>query len=362
MALRTPLYDRHVRLGARLVDFGGWEMPLHYGSQIEEHNAVRAACGVFDVSHMRAIDVDGEQARPFLGHLLANDVARLIRPGQALYSCMLNDHGGVVDDLLVYLRPSGFRLVVNAGTAASDVRWMNEKATPFDVRLTERVDLAILAIQGPQAIAQIGVWAQSAGATEAIRALQFFEANEFGDRFCSRTGYTGEDGYELILPTEQAGDVWDGLIESGAAPCGLGCRDTLRLEAGMNLYGQDMDASTSPFEAGLAWTVSMKSSRQFIGRAALESMQAGGVTQRQVGLLLEDPGILRAHMPVITKTGNGLTTSGGYSPTLGRSIALARIPVGETEGRADIEVRGKLLKARIVQPPFVRRGKVQIAL
>jgi aminomethyltransferase len=362
MALRTPLYDRHVRLGARLVDFGGWEMPLHYGSQIEEHNAVRTACGVFDVSHMRAVDVGGEQAREFLSYLLANDVARLTRQGQALYSCMLNEHGGVVDDLLVYLRPSGFRLVVNAGTAASDVRWMIEISATFDVRITERGDLAILAIQGPESINRIEIWAKTVGAAATIRGLPAFEATEFSDRFCSRTGYTGEDGYELILPAEQAGDVWNELIESGVRPCGLGCRDTLRLEAGMNLYGQDMDASASPLESGLAWTVSMKSRRQFIGRAALESMQAGGITQRQVGLLLEDPGILRAHMPVMTQTGKGMTTSGGYSPTLGRSIALARIPIGQTDGRAEIEVRGKLLKARIVQPPFVRRGQIQIAL
>jgi aminomethyltransferase len=362
MALKTPLYDRHAELGARLVDFGGWDMPLNYGSQIEEHHAVRRTAGVFDVSHMRVVDIDGAESQAFLKRLLANDVGRLTRPGQALYSCMLNERAGVVDDLIVYRRSVGYRLVVNAGTADADVEWMVLQGTPFAVRLRERRDLAILAVQGPEALATTDLlFGDAAG---DVRELGGFESAESPDGeawFCARTGYTGEDGFELILPSSDVVATWNRLLEAGVRPCGLGARDTLRLEAGMNLYGQDMTAETSPLESGLAWTVAMGTDRAFIGRGALERQLAEGLRYRQVGLLLEAPGVLRSHMIVKTSNGDGEITSGSYAPTLGRSIALARVPVSCADDVA-VDVRGKLLAARVVRPPFVRRGRIQINL
>ncbi len=362
MALKTPLYDRHAELGARLVAFGGWDMPLNYGSQIEEHHSVRRAAGVFDVSHMRVVDIDGAEAQAFLQSLLANDVRRLTRPGQALYSCMLNERGGVVDDLIVYRRSVGYRLVVNAGTADADLEWMAFHGASIAVRLRERRDLAILAVQGPEALATADVLlGDAASEVRALRGFEFAESPNTEAWFCARTGYTGEDGFELILPSSHVVAAWDRLLEVGVRPCGLGARDTLRLEAGMNLYGQDMDAETSPLESGLAWTVAMGSDRDFIGRLALERQLSEGLRNRQVGLLLEAPGVLRSHMTVKTDTGDGQITSGSYAPTLGRSIALARIPISCGSAVA-VDVRGKLLNARVVRPPFVRRGRIQIDL
>jgi aminomethyltransferase len=354
---KTPLFELHQELGARIVDFGGWEMPVQYASQIGEHHAVRRAAGVFDVSHMCPVDLKGARVRQFLQHLLANDVAKLKLPGKALYSCMLNEAGGVLDDLIVYfLNESWFRLVVNAGTRDKDLAWIRCVSQEFDVSVTERTDLAILAIQGPEARAKT-VTLLSASAAAAAMALGPFFGREIDGWFVARTGYTGEDGFEVMLPGSDAVRIWRELNAAGVAPCGLGARDTLRLEAGMNLYGHEMDESTHPFESGLAWTVAMQpADRQFIGRTSLENVTP---SRQLVGLILEDRGVLRSHQKVITPSGTGEITSGTFSPTLERSIALARVPAGAVQ-HVQADIRGKLLNARVVKPPFVRFGKPMI--
>lgn len=363
MGLKTPLYTQHVELGARIVDFGGWDMPLHYGSQIEEHHAVRSAAGMFDVSHMTIVDFSGPEAKPFLRKLLANDVARLTVTGKALYSCMLNEHGGVVDDLIVYyLNDELYRVVVNAATREQDLAWIAAQVGEFDVTVTEQPDAAMIAVQGPEA-REFASRLLDPLVREQALALKPFHALAAGDYFIARTGYTGEDGWEIVLPAERAGDFWNQLAESGVRPCGLGARDTLRLEAGMNLYGTDMDQSTSPLASGLAWTIAWEpTDRQFIGRDALEQQRAAGPTPRFCGLLLEDRGVLRNHLRVVVDDGaDGEITSGGFSPTLNRSIAMARLPAGDYD-RAQVEIRGKLLAVRVVKSPFVRNGKVCIEL
>jgi aminomethyltransferase len=366
MALHTPLYDRHRELGARLVDFGGWDMPLHYGSQIEEHHAVRRDAGMFDVSHMRVVDLDGPQASEFLRRLLANDVARLTTAGKALYSCMLNEAAGVIDDLIVYYGDrTHFRLVVNAGTADKDLAWIGRQAAAFDVAVAPRRDLAMLAVQGPNARAK-AAGLLPAGARAQVLRLGTFVAAPLemlgGSAFVARTGYTGEDGFEIMLAAEHVVSLWNQLLAAGVRPCGLGARDTLRLEAGMNLYGNDMDESTSPLESGLGWTLVFDPPREFIGREALLAQTAAGVPRKLVGLLLEDKGVLRSHQTVYAgSAGEGQTTSGSYSPTLERSIALARIPAASPE-HVEVDVRGKRLRARVVRLPFVRHGRPLVAL
>ena len=357
MTRQTPLHDIHRAAGAKLVDFAGWDMPLHYGSQIEEHHLVRRAAGMFDVSHMLALDLSGTDARPWLRHLLANDVAKLSTPGRALYSCMLNADGGVIDDLIVYhFTPVRYRIVVNAGTADGDLAWMRQNCSSFEVSLAPRRDLAMIAVQGPQAID--AVWQAIPGSREATQGLAAFEAAEFGEMLLARTGYTGEDGIEISLPATQAEATWNALLGAGVKPAGLGARDTLRLEAGMSLYGQDIDASVTPLESGLGWTVDRKSSRDFIGRQALETRP---VTRRVVGLVLLERGMLRAHQPVATEHGNGETTSGSFSPTMNCAIALARVPRAVAPGdTVHVEVRDRRLPARVVKPPFVRHGKILV--
>jgi aminomethyltransferase len=350
---RTPLYSAHLEAGARLVDFAGWEMPLHYGSQLEEHHAVRRDAGMFDTSHMRAIDVEGSGARAFLRYALANDVARLRQPGKALYSCLLNDAGGVLDDLIVYyLRDDLFRAIVNAGTAGKDLRWL-EGLRSSGVTLRPRRDLAMIAVQGPQAREK--TFQALPGLRAAAEPLGAFFGAQAGDAFVARTGYTGEDGFELLVPADHALETWRRLADAGVQPCGLGARDTLRLEAGMNLYGHDMDESVTPLESGLAWTVSSDDTREFVGKAALARKPARELT----GLVLRGRGgVLRAHQKVQAANGGGEVTSGGFSPTLERSIALARLPAGTAPGATvQVEVRDKKLDALVVKPPFVRRGK-----
>jgi glycine cleavage system T protein (aminomethyltransferase) len=351
---RTPLNDTHRGLGAKMVDFGGWDMPLHYGSQIEEHHAVRRDAGMFDVSHMLPLDIEGESTREFLTYLVANNVAKLKTPGKAIYSCMLNEAGGVIDDLIIYWRgASRFRIVVNAGTSDQDIVWMHRQAQPYAVTLAPRRDLAMLAVQGPRARER--VWEAMPGVEDVSASMKPFNAVEVGEMFVARTGYTGEDGFEIMLPVKAVRYFWEALTGVGVRPCGLGARDTLRLEAGMNLYGQDMDETTSPLESGLAWTVDLQSERDFIGKAALQSRD---ITQQLVGLLLLDRGVLRTHQKVDTKHGQGEITSGSFSPTLGRSIALARIPLGIAPGEdVEVEVRDKKLNAKVVKYPFVRNGK-----
>ena len=361
MGSKTPHYDKHVESGARIVDFGGWDMPLHYGSQKDEHHAVRSEAGMFDVSHMTIVDLEGDNARDFLRYLLANDVARLKDYGKALYSCMLNETGGVIDDLIVYyLADDDYRIVVNAATREKDLAWIRQHAAEFDVRVSERPELAMIAVQGPKAREMAAPVIPEAYRDDAL-ALKPFFGMDAGDFFVARTGYTGEDGWEIVMPPSAAHDVWDQLLAAGVVPCGLGARDTLRLEAAMNLYGSDMDETISPLEAGLGWTVAWEpTDRDFIGRAALEVEKARTDRRRFVGLLLEDKGVLRNHMKVVVEgIGDGEITSGGFSPTLGRSIALARVPAGDYD-RAKVEVRGKLLNVRIVKPPFVRNGKACI--
>lgn len=361
MASRTPLYDQHVEAGARLVDFGGWDMPLHYGSQKEEHHAVREGAGMFDVSHMTIVDLRGKRVREFLRYLLANDVAKLTDSGKALYTSMLNEDGGVIDDLIVYfMDESWFRVVVNAATRDKDLAWISQHAATYDVAVDERDELAMIAVQGPQARASaascIGEeWRQAA------LDLKPFYGMEAGELFVARTGYTGEDGWEIVMPAAQAPVIWDQLLAAGVAPCGLGARDTLRLEAAMNLYGSDMDETISPLEAGLGWTVAWEpADRDFIGRGPLEKMRVDVTRRRFVGLLLEDKGVLRSHQRIVVDgIGDGEITSGGFSPTIGRSIALARVPAGDYD-RAQVDVRGKLLNVRIVKTPFVRNGQVRI--
>ena len=364
MGRKTPLYSTHLARGARMVDFGGWDMPVDYGSQIEEHHRVRRSAGMFDVSHMCVVDIRGPEARPFLSLLLANDVGRLRAPGAALYSCMLDRQGGVLDDLIVYfLAENWFRLVINAGSRAADLAWMRAVAreSVTRVEIIERVDLAMIAVQGPQSRERVAGVLEPQDVVPML-ALRPFTSRLCGEWFVARTGYTGEDGFEIALPLEEAEAVWKALEAVGVAPCGLGARDTLRLEAGMNLYGNDMDADTNPLECGLGWTVAFEpASRDFLGREALESARAGlGPARRQVGLLLEGAGVLRAgHKVLVPGIGEGVVTSGSFSPTLGRSIGLARVP-RDTGDSVQVEIRGKLLPARVVKPPFVRHGRALI--
>ena len=360
MGLKTPLYDKHLEAGAKLVDFGGWDMPVNYGSQKEEHHAVRRRAGVFDVSHMTIVDLAGERAKVFLQRLLANDVGRVTTPGKALYTCMLNDSGGVIDDLIVYhFSDTDYRMVVNAATREKDLNWIRAQAESFGVQVTERAELSMLAVQGPEARTLAAPVVGEAWRDPAL-ALKPFTAMHAGDLFVARTGYTGEDGWEIVAPAADAPRIWDRLLAAGVAPCGLGARDTLRLEAAMNLYGNDMDETISPLEAGLGWTVAWEpADRDFIGRPALEAQRQGD-TRRFVGLLLEDKGVLRAHQRIVVDgVGEGEITSGGFSPTIERSIGLARVPAGDYD-RAKVDIRGKLLDVRVVRTPFVRNGEIRI--
>ncbi len=344
-----------------MVDFGGWDMPLHYGSQLDEHHAVRRDSGMFDVSHMLAIDIKGDGTRDFLRRLVANNVDKLVQPGKALYSCMLNPHGGVIDDLIIYyLSETHFRIVVNAGTADKDLAWLLEKRDEFapGLEIIPRRDLAMIAVQGPNASAR--VWQVIEGSQAATEGLKLFQSVLFGKYFIARTGYTGEDGFEIMLPADDAIQFWNALFAAGVTPAGLGARDTLRLEAGMNLYGQDMDETTSPLESGLGWTVDLKSDREFIGRPALLEKP---VKQQLIGLVLLDRGVLRSHQKVTIPgdQGEGEITSGGFSPTLNQSIALARVPVSVAAGdEVQVIVRDKKLRAKVVKYPFVRNGKILV--
>ncbi len=363
MGHRTPLYDKHIELGAKMVDFGGWDMPIHYGSQLEEHHQVRRDAGMFDVSHMVVSDFKGDKVRDFLRALVANNVDKLKTPGRALYTCMLNSKGGVIDDLIVYyLNEQWFRIVSNAGTHDKDMAWMQAAAKEFGVAMTERSDLAMIAVQGPNAKEKVYA-ALGENLREAAGSLKPFHSVTIGELMIATTGYTGEDGFEIILPAKAAGFTWQMLLEAGVKPIGLGARDTLRLEAGMNLYGSDMDETTTPFEAGLAWTVALEpKDRKFVGREALEKQLAAGVPRALVGLVLEDKGVLRNHMKVFTPAGEGEIMSGSFSPTLNKSIALARVPAATAVGsRVEVDIRGKRLPARVVKYPFARNGKSCLA-
>jgi len=378
MTEKTVLNATHRALGARMVDFGGWDMPINYGSQIEEHHAVRRDAGMFDVSHMTVIDLHGARTREFLRHLLANSVDKLKVHGKALYSCMLNEQGGVIDDLIVYyLGEEFFRLVVNAGTRAKDLAWIEQQAKAFDVQestsvaggrmpgatgveVKERPDFAMIAVQGPNARAKVIDLLHEVDRARIEQLGKFSAAAAQGPHgmplFVARTGYTGEDGFEIIVPAEHAVALWEALRATGVAPAGLGARDTLRLEAGMNLYGQDMDESVSPWEANLGWTIALDEGRHFIGRAALEAQQAAGVKRVMVGVVLDEKGVLRHGQTVLTANGAGEILSGSFAPTLNKAVAFARIPAGEP-GDLRVDIRGRELPLRQVKYPFVRDGK-----
>lgn len=363
MLKMTPLNQSHRDMNAKMVDFGGWDMPLHYGSQLDEHHKVRQDAGMFDVSHMLPVDIKGDNVRVFLRQLVANNVDKLTLPGKALYSCMLTPQGGIIDDLIIYfLSETWFRVVVNAGTADKDVAWMLKQRDELapNLTITPRRDLAMIAVQGPNA--RTKVWQVIPGSQATTEELKQFQSAVVGQYFIARTGYTGEDGFEIILPAADAAAFWKSLHAAGAAPAGLGARDTLRLEAGMNLYGQDMDETQNPLESGLAWTVDLKSERDFIGKQALLNTT---VTQQLVGLVLIDRGVLRSHQQVVGQQGDtkyyGEITSGGFSPTMNQSIALARIPVQIAMGdEIHVIVRDKQLRAKVVKYPFVRNGKVLV--
>jgi aminomethyltransferase len=360
MTNKTPLFDRHVAAGAQMVDFGGWDMPLHYGSQIDEHHRVRESAGAFDVSHMTIVEVSGAQSRTYLRRLLANDIAKLTDPGTGLYSCMLNDRGGVVDDLIAYRRVgNAYRLIVNAATRLRDLAWMKSVAADFELALQERTDLIMLAVQGPDACAAAAPWLPGAVGPAALK-LASFACVERDEVFVARTGYTGEDGWEIILPVESGLRLWDDIVAAGIAPCGLGARDTLRLEAGLSLYGQDMDEETSPLVSALGWTVAWEpGERDFVGRQALENERNRLNQEKLVGLILQDRGIMRHGQRVITPAGDGIITSGSFSPTIRRSIALARLP-GAVTGDCRVEIRNAERRAKIVRPPFVRNGRILV--
>ncbi|MFT3789857.1 MAG: glycine cleavage system aminomethyltransferase GcvT [Rudaea sp.] len=359
MTQQTIINSTHRALGAKMVDFGGWDMPLNYGSQIEEHHTVRRDAGMFDVSHMTVVDLHGARTREFLRRLLANSVDKLKAPGKALYSCMLNERGGVIDDLIVYfLAEDFFRVVVNAATRDKDLVWIEKQARTFDVNVAERADLAMIAVQGPNARARVHSLLSPA-VREAAAKIGKFSATEGDGLFIARTGYTGEDGYEIIVSEKDTVALWNKLKDAGVAPAGLGARDTLRLEAGMNLYGQDMDETITPWEAGLAWTVSLEPGRDFIGREALEEQKTNGVKRALVGLVMDEKGVLRHGQRVVTPKGDGEILSGTFSPTLGKAIAFARVPAGATDG-IEVDIRGKLVPVRLVKYPFVRDGRSQI--
>jgi len=354
--LTTPLYPHHEQAGAQIVEFAGWLMPMHFGSQINEHHAVRQDVGIFDVSHMAITDIVGENAYTFLRYLLANDVAKLQNPGKALYSCMLNETGGILDDLLVYyLQPHYYRLVTNAGTKNKIQNWLTKQNQQFSAEIHPRDDLAIIAVQGPQSPQKLNnvlsVYQQT------LQALPAFNSTEISNMTLSRTGYTGEDGYEIMLAHDKASELWQQLLRADCQPAGLGARDTLRLEAGLNLYGEDMDEQSYPMECNLGWTIAWEpKEREFIGRQALEAAY-GTTYYRTRGLMLESGGILRAKQKVITADGaEGLITSGSYAPSLHCSVALAKIPK-KCQLPLTVQLRNRQLAVKTVKPPFVRNGK-----
>ncbi|MBS9780034.1 MAG: glycine cleavage system aminomethyltransferase GcvT [Moraxellaceae bacterium] len=374
---KTPFYQSHLDSGGKVVDFHGWALPIHYGSQIEEHEAVRTDAGMFDVSHMVVSDIVGTEAKAWLQKLLANDVAKLKFVGKALYSGMLNDEGGVIDDLIVYRlneEETEYRIISNSATRDKDLAQFNKVAEDFDVTITERPELAMLAVQGCNAVEKLAKakpnWAETLQGLKPFVGADLTEI-EGKDWFVARTGYTGEDGVEVVLPADSASEFFALLKENGIRPTGLGARDTLRLEAGMNLYGNDMDETVSPYECNMGWTLALKDERDFVGRKAMVEKRAkskeDGTAMKQVGLLLESRGVLRDGMTVTINKGTdkeqtGVITSGTFSPSLQHSIAIARIPMSVTEEdsvQVDLRGKGKFVDLRVIKLPFVRNGKKQ---
>ena len=347
---RTPLFDVHVAAGAKMSAFAGWAMPIRYGSQIEEHHAVRASAGMFDVSHMTMVDCEGPGTESFLRRVVANDARKLRAAGAALYGVLLNEAGGIIDDVIVYRRNQGYRIVSNAATRDRVIAWYLSHADNFDTVCAERDDLAMIAVQGPEAVSLFG---RTTGIAQAPELRRFHALDARAGWMIARTGYTGEDGVEVMLPARDAPGLWHALAAAGARPAGLGARDTLRLEAGLNLYGHDMDETTTPLEANLAWTVAFEpKDRRFIGREALEAQRMAGTANKLAGIALNDRGVMREGMKVTTNAGAGEVRSGIFSPTLGYSIGLARVPRA-ADGDVGILLRGRERRGRIVRPPFV---------
>ncbi|MBH0086426.1 glycine cleavage system aminomethyltransferase GcvT [Psychrobacter sp. SCQQ22] len=374
---RTPLYQSHVDSDGKLVDFSGWELPIHYGSQIEEHEAVRTDAGMFDVSHMVVADIKGSDAKAWLQKLLANDVEKLKTVGKALYSGMLNEQGGVIDDLIVYLmneEATEYRIVSNAATRDKDMAQFHKVAESFDITITERPELAMIAVQGPNAVEKLAQakpsWADTLAGLKPFVGADLTDI-EGTDWFVARTGYTGEDGVEVIMHGDDAPAFFEQLKANGIKPAGLGARDTLRMEAGMNLYGHDMDDSISPYECNMGWTLALKDERDFVGRTAMVSKRKqskeDNTAMKQVGLLLTTRGVLREGMTVTINQGTdneqtGIITSGTFSPSLKNSIAIARIPASVSDDdnvQVDLRGKGKFVDVRVLKLPFVRNGKQQ---
>jgi aminomethyltransferase len=353
----TPLYEQHLKAGGKMINFAGWEMPINYGSQVKEHHQVRNDAGMFDVSHMVVIDFTGKDCKAFLQYLLANNIDKLKQQGKALYSCMLNEEAGIIDDLIIYyLADDFYRMVINAATRKNDLAWINLQAANFDLQIKERNDLAMIAAQGPNAAKKLLATLDSTSAA-LVSTLKPFFGIQIDGIFYARTGYTGEDGFEIMLPNKDVTELWNTLLAAGIEPIGLGARDTLRLEAGMSLYGTDMDTSTSPLVSALKWTIAFEpKERKFLGRTALEAELAANPDTKMVGLVLKGKGVLRSHQQVITEFGTGEITSGTYSPTLGVAIALARVPI-DTGDSCHVKIRNQQILARVVKPPFVRNGK-----
>lgn len=357
MGLRTPMYDLHVALGAKMVDFNEWELPLHYGSQIEEHNQVRQDCGVFDISHLTITDITGSQACAFLQKMLCSDVAQLSAK-QMCFSLFLTEDAGIIDEVGVLQIADGYRLLSNAAPKTTIRKWLTEHADDFTVSIQARDDLAILAIQGPNTHRHLNTVLNSSRKA-LLNNLQHHQGAADGDWFIARMGYTGEDGVEIFLPDSQAVDLFNELMGCGIPPIGIGARDTLRIEAGYALYGADISEQTQPACVNLLNRVDfLPTDREFIGRHKL--LSAKQCNRVLVGLVLEERGVLREGQPVhVEGFGEGVITSGSYSPTLGKAIALALLPAA-TQDRAEVEIRGKWYPVRVVQPPFVRHGKILV--
>jgi aminomethyltransferase len=351
---KTPLNKSHIELGAKMVNFSNWEMPISYSSLIEEHNAVRNTVGIFDVSHMSVFDFDGDNQVAFFEKIFANDIKKIYKDNKAIYGALLNEEGGILDDLIIYHANNKFRLVSNCSTREQNRQWFEKHAVEFGVKVMERSDMGILAIQGPDALNKI------LGIKEVdnqVNTLQSFGCMFEGDKLYARTGYTGEDGLELIVPTKDINHLWDQALELGCTPIGLGARDTLRLEAGLNLYGNDMTINNHPYESNMGWTIDMSDeSREFIGKDALLSIDQSK-SQKIVGIILQDKGILRSGYEITHEQGKGEVLSGSYSPTLQSSIGLARVDQGYKEN-GKVMIRNKVLNIDFVSPRFLGQGKI----